>query len=130
MSGSTGALDCIKTLRKHVAVIKSLNIIKTADIHALDTPVTIHGISYTLRDFLIKLTFPLVPLASQTAPSLFHSMDLHSSGRDSGTGIVYFTAYHAHVDLAERLVAILPAFISNRQLAQIGPYKKCKVVTK
>ena len=113
-SGSTGTMDCIKTLRKHVAMIKSLNIIKTEDIHLLDTPVTLHGKSYVLRSFLIELTHPLVSTSQDPAPSIFHSMDLPSSGQDHGKGIVYFTAYHAHLDLAECLVAILPAFIQER----------------
>ena len=51
-------------------------------------------------------------VGSPTA-ALFHSIDVHSSGQDQGKGIVYFTAYHIHADLAESVVAILPALIQD-----------------
>ena len=41
-------------------------------------------------------------------------MDYPSSGPDYGKGVIYFTAYYDRVDIVERLVAILLAFISSR----------------
>ena len=112
--GTKGALTRINTLRKHSAVIRSLTIVKSADIKHLDLPVTINGIEYTLRSVILGLTFPLHPPDGEESPrALFHSVDIPSHGSDAERGIVYFTVYHDQADVAERLVAILPAYVQT-----------------
>ena len=61
----------------------------------------------------MDLTFPLVPDDTTNAHPLFHSVDLPLSRLNYGKGVIYFT-YHGDVpDLAEHLVAILPAYIQH-----------------
>ena len=59
------------------------------------------------------LTFPIILTGMETSKKsfLFHSMDFASSGKDMDELVVYFTAYDNRVDLAQQLIAVLPAFI-------------------
>ena len=84
LSGSKGANAHLQTLRKHAAVIKSLTILKTEDIKHLYEPIPINGTVYLLWSFLINLTSPLVPPSEGKALTMFHSIDLPSSGQDHG----------------------------------------------
>jgi hypothetical protein len=104
------------SLRKHSSVIKSLQLIKSEDIKSLDTSVNLNGQTYTLREIIQNLTYPLVHDEDQMEHSklrpLFHTVDMAASGKDAGK-VVYFTTYHDTADLAERMVAILPAYVDS-----------------
>jgi hypothetical protein len=112
-AGSTGNLNRINTFRKHSAVIQSLSLSKSTDIKRLDSARRINHVTCTLRDIILDLTFPLVPKQDEEGRPLFHTVDYPSSGPDKGQGVVYFMAYHDHADVAEQMVAILPAYINQ-----------------
>lgn len=113
LTGTKGSNTRANTLRKHAAVIQSLSIIKSSEIKHLDKVIVINGATHTLRSVINDFTFPLCPGDDDKSRALFHSVDYPSSGPDLDKGIVYFTAYHDQSDLAERLVAILPAYIQG-----------------
>ncbi len=113
-SGTKGSLDHNKMTRRHQGVQTALLLSRTTDIAYLDTPTKIGNAEYTLRQLLQKETFPLVPAKGEKAAALFHSMDRAQSGRDKGQGVTYFTYQKNRANVAEKLVSILPAFITFR----------------
>jgi hypothetical protein len=83
------------------------------DIKSLDSPIKINGITRSLRDIVLSLTNPISPEEGEATRVLFHSVDRPSTGNDRDKNAVFFTAYHDQADLAEQIVAILPAYINQ-----------------
>ena len=110
LSGSNGDKTRKNTFRKHQAVIDSLSLIKSPDIKQLDEPYDFHGKSLMLRKVLLDLPYP-IGKSEEIIGELFHTADYAASGDDQRDHIVYFTAYKDRSSIAERLVAILPAYI-------------------
>ena len=125
-------------IRKHSAVVASLELLQGEDIKDLDLPIQPAKVASqdcpdsskdpaspalpgntlsqdsdprTLRDILMALTFPLVPTGNRKVSKLFHSIDWACSGRDAGR-VVFFTAYKDRADVAEKLIHVLPTFIA------------------
>jgi hypothetical protein len=120
-SGTRGARDRVNMLKKHQANTLSLSVFKSFDIKEIDTPQACNHGSYSLRQLLLEVTFPLVPNKKKKAPKLFFSIDYAFSGQDKEKGAVYLTAYHDRKELAAKVVDILPAFIDHyygRQLTK------------
>ena len=109
--GTSGNKLRINTLRKHEAVVKSLDLIKSDDVKELDKGYNKNGNRYTLRSILQETTFPLVPKQGQTPKPLFFSIDCAPNGDDAKQGVTCFTAYANRSTLANQLVQILPTYI-------------------
>lgn len=111
-----GTSNHVAMLRKHQAVVNSLELSKTTSINFLDDKIQIGDKARSLRDILQELTFPLLPKEGSTKKPklLFHTMDKASSGKDKVNGVTYFTAYKDRFELADKLVSILPAYIIFR----------------
>jgi hypothetical protein len=88
-------------------------VLKSYDIKDIDDSQGCNHGSYTLRELLLGVTFPLVPKKKRSAPKLFFTVDYASSGQDKDKGAVYLTAYHDRKELAAKVVDILPAFIEH-----------------
>jgi hypothetical protein len=112
-SGTRGARDRINMLHKHQANVMSLVVLKSYDIKDIDDSQVCNKESYTLRELLLNITFPLVPKKKRNAPKLFFTVDYAASGQDKDRGAVYFTAYHDRKELAAKVVDILPAYIEH-----------------
>ena len=120
--GTRSEADRQNMVRKHSAVISSLELLQGDEIKYLDSPIQPSASTSTdaptkpqdlrtLRDIILDLTFPLVPKKNQKITKLFHSVDWARSGRDAGK-VVYFTAYKDRAEIAEKLIHILPTFIA------------------
>ena len=106
-------------LKKHEAVIDSLELITTESIKHLDKEVdTEFDGKMTLRTFLMGLTFPLSPKKGAKTKALIHSVDWTSSGQDAGASVM-ITAYNDRSKQVEQLVQILPEFIEFQFNEQI-----------
>ena len=95
-----------KMLKKHRAVIQSLQIIRTDSIITLDEP-NQHS-NYTLRHYLTSLRH------STTNRPLYHSVDFSTSYMDEGSNTVILTAHHEHSDEATALASVLPALCTQK----------------
>lgn len=114
-TGSDGANARQRALRKHKLVIQSLTLVKAQTeeiIQELDKPYQANGTSYTLRDIILDLPFPLV-FDVETQYKLFNSVDVASKGEDARQGFVYFTTYKDRSDIAKGAVAALPAYVRH-----------------
>jgi hypothetical protein len=111
-TGTKGDADRVRMLRKHQANTMSLVVFKTEDLRDLDVPYEWQGNRYTLREVLLGLTFPLFK-TGRSAKKLFFTVDYASSGADKARGTIYITAYRDRKDLAEKIVDILPAYLSQ-----------------
>ena len=118
ITGSTGERARIEMLRKHQAVVSSLSLIRSPDIKHLDHPITINNQEYTLRSVLLEIQFPLAAQEDDVETPLFHTVDFASVNPDRDEGITHFTAYNDRSEIAQQLVAILPAYIDHLVGAQ------------
>ncbi len=108
-SGTSHVGSANGMLKKHTAILCSLDLLTTDCIKRLDTidPAT----QKSLRTVLCSLTHPLVPKKGQRTSLLLHSIDWAASGRDAGTK-VYITAYKDRAPLVRKLIQILPTFVA------------------
>jgi hypothetical protein len=100
-------------LRKHQAVIQSLELTSSDEIEHLDKPFTSYngGIetTYTLRTMLNELQWPILSEQGKRQTNLFHTMDWAAEGRDRANQ-VYFTAYYDRHEFVQKFVRVLPAY--------------------
>lgn len=112
-AGSSGSQDRVIMLKKHQAVVQSLGLVRNNQIKTLDEEFQCNKIRYTLRKFLMKLTFPLVIKEEDKKEYLIQSVDFADSGNDKKSGTVYVTAYNDRVELVQRLVDIPPRLVER-----------------
>ena len=116
-TGSNGLKNRQDMLKKHRCVQASSRVLTSIEIKHLDLETDISHLDMdtqimTLRCEMQAWTYPLVPEAGQTATQkLIRTVDFAASGPDAGAK-VYVTVYEDRAELAERLLAILPAFIT------------------
>jgi hypothetical protein len=114
-TGSKGDQDHKDMLGKHVNNTKSLEALKSYDLRDLDKEVNENGHTYTLRQLLLELPYPLNPEDKGPPPQkMFFSVDKAPSGQDKDRDVVYLTAYLDRKDTAAKLVDILPAYINHK----------------
>jgi hypothetical protein len=82
-------------------------------IQSLDRPFVANGQTYTLRDMILDIPFPL-DFTTTTPYRLFNSVDFASKGKDKSQGFVYFTTYKDCKDVAKGVVAALPAYVRHQ----------------
>jgi len=114
-TGSDGTKEHQKAFRKHKLVLQSLTLVKahTEEImQELDKPFHANGTSYTLRDVILDIPFPLV-FDKDSRYKLFNSVDVASKGEDVKQGFVYLTTYKDRSDIAKGAVAVLPAYVRH-----------------
>jgi hypothetical protein len=92
-SGTRGARDRINMLRKHQANVMSLVVLKSFDIKDIIKTLNYNHNSYSLRQLLLDVTFPLSN-PKKKVPKLFFMVDYAPSGPNKEKGAVYLTAYH------------------------------------
>jgi len=114
-TGSDGTRERQKAFRKHKLVLQSLTLVKAHTeeiIQELDKPFQANGTSYTLRDVILDIPFPLV-FDEDTKYKLFNSVDVASKGEDAKQGFVYFTTHKDRSDIAKGAVAALPSCVRH-----------------
>ena len=114
-SGTDGEKDHIRMLKKHQAIIKQLKTMKTYGVRDLDVDLDGNkkAKTSTLRQILLQLPYPLYSSDIKIPKKrLFHSVDYAASGQDAKKGAVILTAYKDRAVLAEKLVDILPQFLT------------------
>lgn len=115
--GTRGKTNRNAMLRKHQAIVQSLDLIINEDIKKLDEETKMpSGEIKTLRSILMNLTYPLAPKPGQATRPLIHTVDFAASGRDAGSK-VYITAYKDRSELVSKLVDVLPVYIAWEERA-------------
>ena len=117
-TGSQGSKNRQDMFKKHRAIIASSRLRATFEAKHLDLELDLSNVvagmsCATLRLEIMSWRYPLV-LPADTVPGpanqLIRTVDWAYSGPDAGAKI-YITAYEDRIDLAERLIGILPNFI-------------------
>jgi hypothetical protein len=116
--GSNAHVNRERMQLKHSAVIDSLRPFYTQDIKDLDAPYSKEGKTYTLRELVLDVRYPL---GSEAYAKLFFSADLARHGYNLPAGSSIFTAYSHCQTIAAAFLRILPAYVSfmvDEQAAQ------------
>jgi len=107
--GSNAHSNRERMQQKHSAVMDSLVPLYTTDIKDLDLPYTKEGYTYTLREIILEVRYPL---GSDSATRLYFSCDKAVNGRNLPASSSIFTAYTDQRTAAESFLRVLPAFVS------------------
>ena len=108
--GSDASRNRDQLIAKHQQVLLSLRLLVTTDIKELDLPMTSNGSSYTLREVLLNIPYPLGD--SDAAARFIFSVDYADRGRFEA-GSVYLPVYSDRLDTASTFIRILPAYVEE-----------------
>jgi len=103
--------DCL--ILKHQQALLLIWLLRTTDIKHLDVPVTAHGSTYTLREELLNVWYPLGSSMADTPERFFFAVDWADCGRNLESGTHYLSAYLDCLQVAITFTCILPVYISD-----------------
>ena len=107
--GSNAQVNRERMQLKHSAVMDSLMPLFTQDIKDLDEPYSKDGYTYTLREIILDVRYPL---GSDSATRLYFSCDRAMNSRNLPANSCIFTTYTDRRTAAEAFLRILPAYVS------------------
>ena len=106
--GSNAQINREKMQLKHSAVMDSLVPLHSQDVKDFDVVHAKDGYSYTLRELVLDVRFPL---GSDSSTKLFFSCDRAVNSYNLPASTSFFTAYTDRQTAASSLLRILPAYV-------------------
>jgi len=109
--GSEAARNREKFISKHQQVLLLVRLLSTTDIKELDLAVMVNAQTYTLRDVLLQIKYPLGDPDSQN--HFFFAVDWADRGRNLEAGTCYLPVYSDHLSTATTFIRILPVYVDT-----------------